>query len=83
VIAKAARQLGIDQVEIRKINAPAGKAKFGPGECAGQQGVSDQLLHQRGALIRERRSSSGMTQSPQRTAPGLEGAWQWRGNQLV
>jgi len=30
VVAKAARQLGIDQVEIRKINAPAGKARFGP-----------------------------------------------------
>src|SRR5262249_39258272 len=30
IITKAARKLGIDQVEIRKINAPAGKAKFGP-----------------------------------------------------
>jgi xanthine dehydrogenase molybdenum-binding subunit len=30
VISKAARQLGIDQVEIRRINAPAGKAPFGP-----------------------------------------------------
>ena len=30
VLAKAARKLGIDQVAIRKINAPAGKARFGP-----------------------------------------------------
>jgi CO/xanthine dehydrogenase Mo-binding subunit len=30
VISKAARQLGIDQVAIRRINAPAGKAPFGP-----------------------------------------------------
>jgi CO/xanthine dehydrogenase Mo-binding subunit len=30
VIAKAARKLGIDQVAIRKINAPEGKALFGP-----------------------------------------------------
>jgi CO/xanthine dehydrogenase Mo-binding subunit len=30
VISKAARQLGIDQVEIRRINAPVGKAPFGP-----------------------------------------------------
>ena len=30
VISKAARQLGIDQVAIRRINAPAGKALFGP-----------------------------------------------------
>ena len=29
-ITKAAQQLGIDQVEMRKINAPAGKAPFGP-----------------------------------------------------
>jgi xanthine dehydrogenase molybdenum-binding subunit len=37
VIAKAARQLGIDQVEIRKINAPAGKARFGPANAQGNQ----------------------------------------------
>jgi xanthine dehydrogenase molybdenum-binding subunit len=30
VISKAARKLGIDQVAIRRINAPAGKARFGP-----------------------------------------------------
>ena len=30
VLSKAARKLGIDQVEIRRINAPAGKALFGP-----------------------------------------------------
>ena len=37
VVAKAARQLGIDQVEIRKINAPAGKAKFGPADARGNR----------------------------------------------
>jgi xanthine dehydrogenase molybdenum-binding subunit len=31
MLTKAANQLGVDQVQIRKINAPAGKAKFGPG----------------------------------------------------
>jgi CO/xanthine dehydrogenase Mo-binding subunit len=30
VIAKAARKLGVDQVEIRRVNAPVGKAPFGP-----------------------------------------------------
>jgi CO/xanthine dehydrogenase Mo-binding subunit len=30
VISKAARKLGIDQVAIRRINAPEGKALFGP-----------------------------------------------------
>jgi CO/xanthine dehydrogenase Mo-binding subunit len=37
VVAKAARQLGIDQVEIHKINAPAGKAPFGPPAARGRQ----------------------------------------------
>ncbi len=37
VLAKAARQLGIDQIEIRKINAPAGKAPFGPPNQRGQR----------------------------------------------
>ena len=35
ILAKAARQLGIDQVEIRRINAPEGKARFGPANAAG------------------------------------------------
>ncbi len=30
LLAKAARKLGVDQVAIRRINAPEGKAKFGP-----------------------------------------------------
>jgi len=30
VLAKAARQLGIDQVDMRRVNAPVGKASFGP-----------------------------------------------------
>jgi xanthine dehydrogenase molybdenum-binding subunit len=30
LLAKAARKLGIDQVAIRRLNAPEGKAKFGP-----------------------------------------------------
>jgi CO/xanthine dehydrogenase Mo-binding subunit len=37
IITKAANKLGIDQVEIRKINAPAGKARFGPPAARGQQ----------------------------------------------
>ncbi|HTS78764.1 MAG TPA: xanthine dehydrogenase family protein molybdopterin-binding subunit [Bryobacteraceae bacterium] len=30
ILARAARKLNVDQVEIRRINAPEGKAKFGP-----------------------------------------------------
>jgi xanthine dehydrogenase molybdenum-binding subunit len=40
VVAKAARKLGVDQVEIRKINAPAGKAKFGPANPRGERTYS-------------------------------------------
>jgi len=36
VVTKAARKLGIDQVAIRKLNAPEGKAKFGPANARGE-----------------------------------------------
>src|SRR6266508_2755245 len=37
IITKAAKKLGLDQVEVRKINAPAGKAPFGPALPTGKQ----------------------------------------------
>jgi len=37
VLAKAARQLKIDELAIHKINAPEGKAKFGPANARGQR----------------------------------------------
>ena len=37
ILAKAARKLGVDQVEIRKINSPEGKARFGPANAAGNR----------------------------------------------
>ena len=37
ILTKAARKLGVDQVELRKINAPAGKAPFGPTNPNGRQ----------------------------------------------
>src|SRR5258705_10778295 len=37
LITKAAKQLGIDQVEIRKINSPVGRAAFGPAAPNGQR----------------------------------------------
>jgi len=40
VIAKAARQLKIDQVAIRRLNAPEGKAKWGPADAKGQRGYA-------------------------------------------
>jgi CO/xanthine dehydrogenase Mo-binding subunit len=37
ILAKAARQLGVDQVALRKINAPSGHAPFGPALPNGKQ----------------------------------------------
>ena len=37
VMAKAARKLNIDEVAIHRINAPAGKAPFGPAAARGKQ----------------------------------------------
>jgi CO/xanthine dehydrogenase Mo-binding subunit len=46
-VTKAAKQLGIDQVEMRKINAPAGKAPFGPARRDGERG------HTTSAFVKE------------------------------
>ena len=35
-LAQAARKLGVDQVELRRMNAPAGKAPFGPPNASGK-----------------------------------------------
>ena len=67
VLAKAARQLGIDQVAIRKINSPAGPAIAGPPGPGGQGGLSSTSAHIREALDRgaelfrwdERKAQSG------------------------
>jgi xanthine dehydrogenase molybdenum-binding subunit len=40
ILAKAARKLGIDQVAIHRVNAPEGKAKFGPANPRGQRGYT-------------------------------------------
>src|SRR2546430_7536770 len=37
IISKAAKKLGLDQVDVRRINAPAGKAPFGPTLPNGKQ----------------------------------------------
>lgn len=46
IIAKAARQLGLDQVAIRRINCPEGKAQFGPS-------VQGKLQHATSAFLKE------------------------------
>lgn len=37
ILAKAARKLGVDQVAMRRINAPAGKAPVGPPNAQGRR----------------------------------------------
>ena len=49
ILAKAARKLGIDQVAIRRINAPEGKAQFGPVRAEREARVCNQRVHQRSA----------------------------------
>jgi CO/xanthine dehydrogenase Mo-binding subunit len=46
IIAKAARKLGLDQVAIRRINCPEGKALFGPP-------MNGKLQHATSAFIKE------------------------------
>ena len=78
VIAKAARQLGIDQVEIRKINAPAGKAKFGPANARGERAYSTSCFVKealdKGAQIfkwDERKARSGQRQGSKVRGSGV------------
>ena len=75
VISKAARKLGIDQVAIRRINAPAGKALFGPpaGPKAGEA-VRHQRVRQGGAGQGRRDVQVGRAQGAERQAKRLEGA---------
>ena len=46
IIAKAARELGLDQVAVRYINCPEGKAPYGPA-------VNGQLQHATSAFLKE------------------------------
>ena len=83
VVTKAARQLGIDQVEIRKMNAPEGKAKFGPANARGERGYVTscfvkEALDKGAALFKwNERDARG----PQRN--GIEGARHRRRHQRL
>ena len=47
ILTKAARKLGIDQVAIHRVNAPEGKAKFGPVNPRGER------AHATSAFVKE------------------------------
>ena len=75
VITKAAKQLGIDQVEIRRINAPAGKALYGPVGAERPAPHIDQRVRQGGARPRRASSSDWDERKARcRPAPRLQGA---------
>jgi len=69
VITKAAKQLGLDQVAIRRLNAPEGKALFGPALPNGRRNhVTSAFVKQaldRGAALfnwEERKARAGQRQ---------------------
>ena len=78
VVAKAAKRLGIDQVEIRKINAPAGRAAYDRPREDGTQGHTTsafvrEALDKGAQLFRwnERKAHSGQHNGTKVTGVGL------------
>ena len=78
IIQKAVKQLGLDQVEVLKINAPEGQARFGPPGRDGQQGnVSSAFAREaidKGAELfnwRERVQRSGRRTGSKLTGVGV------------
>ena len=74
IIAKAARKLGIDQVAIRRINCPDGKAPFGPAVQGKQQYATSAFLKEaldRGA--EQFRWSERVARTPKRMGTKVRG----------
>ena len=59
VVTKAAKKLGIDQVAIRRINSPEGKAPYGPPRPNGQRGPRHERVRRSRRSIAAPSSSSG------------------------
>src|SRR5712691_420954 len=78
LVARCARKLGVDQVQIRKINAPSGKAKFGPADARGNRTYSTSCFLKealdKGAQIfkwDERKARSGQRQGSKVRGSGV------------
>jgi CO/xanthine dehydrogenase Mo-binding subunit len=74
VIAKAARKLGLDQVAIRRINCPEGKAPFGPEVNGKRQYATSAFLKEaldRGA--EQFKWSERMARTPKRIGTKVRG----------
>jgi len=71
ILSKAAHQLGVDQVAIHHVNAPEGKAKFGPANPRGERAYATsafvkQALDRGAEQFRwnERKAQGGKRQGP-------------------
>ena len=74
IIAKAARKLGIDQVAIRRVNCPEGKAPFGPAVQGKRQYATSAFLKEaldRGA--EQFKWSERVARSPKRMGTKVRG----------
>jgi xanthine dehydrogenase molybdenum-binding subunit len=78
IITKAAKQLGIDQVQIRRMNSPEGKADFGPVQPNGRRNhVTSAFVKQaidRGAALfnwDERKARAGKRQGSRIRGVGM------------
>ena len=83
VVTKAARKLGIDQVEIRKMNAPAGKAKFGPANARGNRTTSTSCFVKEALDKGAEKFKWDERVARNRQRNGIEGAWHRRRHQLL
>ena len=54
ILAKASRKLDVDQVAIHRVNAPEGKAVFGPLNPRGERRLCDERFRQGSARSRRR-----------------------------
>jgi xanthine dehydrogenase molybdenum-binding subunit len=74
IIAKAARKLGVDQVAIRRVNCPEGKAPFGPAVQGKRQYATSAFLKEaldRGA--EQFKWSERVTRMPKRMGTKVRG----------
>ena len=74
IIAKAARKLGLDQVAIRRVNCPEGKAEFGPS-CRASGSTSPVHSSRRHSTAARSSSSgrSGVARTPKRIGTKVRG----------
>ncbi len=68
MLDKAARKLGIDEIEIRKINAPVTGSQFGLSEAPGGRAHGHELLPQGSARSRPRGVQLGRAQEARRAS---------------